>query len=245
MNPIFASLILFCAIFVVLPLSTVAGPVTIPTGLNPGDHYRLGFVTSATRDATSSIITDYNSFVTTDANTVTQLTALGTTWSAIASTATVAAYDNTFTHPGVNPDYPIYNLAGALVASSNSGLWSSTGSGLLAGLNIDETGTLRNTLVWTGSNFTGTASAGAELGTVNAREGTSTNANSAWITYFAVDSNLSQSLYAMSGVLTIVPEPSTIVLGCLAGAGLALLSLRLRQNLSAPSIPVESKARSN
>jgi hypothetical protein len=40
-----------------------AAIVTVPTGLNPGDQYRLVFVTSGTRDATSTNIADYNTFV--------------------------------------------------------------------------------------------------------------------------------------------------------------------------------------
>src|ERR1035437_10826646 len=39
-----------------------AGP--IPAGLNPGDKYRLVFVTSTTTDATSPDISYYKSFVT-------------------------------------------------------------------------------------------------------------------------------------------------------------------------------------
>jgi PEP-CTERM motif len=222
------AVLLLATIATIPPLTTSAAPITVPSGLNLGDHYRLAFVTSTTRNATSSIIADYNSFVTTDANTVTQLAALGTTWSAIASTATIAAYDNTLTHPGTNPDYPIYNLSGALVASSNSGLWSGS---LLSGLNIDETGSLHNTVVWTGSTPAGTGDTGAQLGTGNAREGTSTNANSAWITFFTVDSNQSQSLYAMSGVLTVVPEPGALALVSLAAAGMIAWLQRERRTL--------------
>jgi hypothetical protein len=43
---------------------SLAAPITVPTGLNPGDRYRLAFVTSTTRDARSSNIADYNLFVT-------------------------------------------------------------------------------------------------------------------------------------------------------------------------------------
>ena len=35
----------------------------VPTDLNPGDQYRLAFVSSTTRNATSNNIADYNSFV--------------------------------------------------------------------------------------------------------------------------------------------------------------------------------------
>src|SRR5215471_8873092 len=79
-----------------------AAPITVPPSLSPGDQYRLVFVTSTRRTATSSSIGDYNLFVTNAANTVPELAALGTTWTAIASTATVDARDNTLTNPGTD-----------------------------------------------------------------------------------------------------------------------------------------------
>ena len=112
-----ASLLLFHASFVLAPLTASAAPITVPTGLNPGDQYRLAFVTSTTRDATSSNIADYNAFVTAAANSVPQFVALGTTWHAIGSTAAVAARDNTNTNFTVNPSgQPIYNLKGTLLS---------------------------------------------------------------------------------------------------------------------------------
>ena len=71
-----------------------AQPTTVPPGLNPGDSYRLAFVTSTGIDATSPVIATYNSFVTAVAGTVPELVALGTTWAAIGSTTTVHAHDN-------------------------------------------------------------------------------------------------------------------------------------------------------
>lgn len=59
--------------------SLQAVPIPVPTGLAPGDNYRLAFVTSTTRDATSSAIADYNDFVTAAALAVPELAALGTT----------------------------------------------------------------------------------------------------------------------------------------------------------------------
>ena len=44
-----------------------AAIITVPPGLNPGDTYRLVFVTSLTRDAVSSDIGVYNDFVSTAA----------------------------------------------------------------------------------------------------------------------------------------------------------------------------------
>ena len=75
------------ALVLVAATGSLASPITVPTGLNPGDAYRLVFVTSTTLDATSSDIADYNAFVSGVANTVPELVALGTTWTAIGPSA--------------------------------------------------------------------------------------------------------------------------------------------------------------
>jgi hypothetical protein len=85
-----------------------AVPITAPPGLDPGDQYRLAFVTSTLRDATSANIADYNAYVTTVANAVPELLALATTWTAIGSTASVDARDNTGTNPNVEAGVPIF-----------------------------------------------------------------------------------------------------------------------------------------
>ena len=77
MNRILASLIV-CASTLVAPLASLAAPITIPTGLNPGDQYRLAFVTTEALQSYSAA-PDYNAFVTSTANSVPELAALGTT----------------------------------------------------------------------------------------------------------------------------------------------------------------------
>src|SRR5437763_13719226 len=106
-----------------------AAPITLPPGLHPGDRYRLAFVTSTARDATSRDIADYNAFVTTAANAVPALAALETTWSAVGSLldrneVQTDARDNTSTNPALSAGFPIYRLDGLLFARSNSDLWS-------------------------------------------------------------------------------------------------------------------------
>ena len=83
----------------VLDLSANGG-INPATG-NPwqaGDTYRLAFVTSATRNATSTNINDYNSFVQGVAN-GSSLGLSGATWKVIGSTQTVDARTNTGTTP--------------------------------------------------------------------------------------------------------------------------------------------------
>ena len=113
-----------------------AALVVVPTGLAPGAQYRLVFVTAGTRDATSTDINDYNTFVTNEATGGTPGidTALDTaldaagfdpntiTWKAIGSTASVAARDNTGTNPS-STGVPIYLIDGNRVANNNADLW--------------------------------------------------------------------------------------------------------------------------
>ena len=203
MNRIFASLIFFCATFVVTPLAAFASFTTVPPGLSPGDQYRLAFLTrpgSTTTAATSTDINYYNNFVNSVANSPGSLVNGLSTWTAIASTATVAAEDNTGTNPSSSQGFPIYTLNGTLVAGTPS----------LAAL--------------------GTAN--PMYGHVN---GTLSPTTSAWIadgtSYGTLGQSSPFSLYGISGVLTApaVPEPSTLVLACIAAAGLAVRSLRRRR----------------
>ena len=55
-----------------------ASCVTQPTSLNPGDEYRLAFVSFDGPNATSSNIATYNTFVNNAGNDVTELAALNT-----------------------------------------------------------------------------------------------------------------------------------------------------------------------
>ena len=120
--------IVMLAAISIMPITADAAPITLPIGLNPGDEYRLAFVTSTTRDATSTDIAVYNAFVTAAANTQAELLALGTTWTAIASTFTVDARDNTATNPIEDgAGVPIYLLDGLTkIADNYSDLWDSS-----------------------------------------------------------------------------------------------------------------------
>src|SRR5437879_10676798 len=64
-----------------------------PMGLNPGDHFRFVFVTDGIRDATSTNIMDYDSFVNAQAGGATYDGAV-VSWLAIASTDSVDAIDH-------------------------------------------------------------------------------------------------------------------------------------------------------
>lgn len=213
-----------------------AVPITAPSGLNPGDQYRLVFFTSTTRDALSTNIADYNTFVTNVANSVPQLAALGTTWTAIASTSAVNARTNTSTDPTpAGPTgVPIFNLIDQMIATDYDDLWKGslgTGPGS-PNINANEFGTaIDNIVVWTGTTASGTANGSYVLGGpagpfTFGGSGLTGSATFTWVQWGTHSRGLSYSLYAMSDVLTVVPEPGT---GMLVAIGLVGLGARKRR----------------
>jgi hypothetical protein len=208
---------------------TAAMIYVVPTDLNPGDQYRLAFVTSNTRNATSSNIDDYNMFVTTTANNQSRLAALGTTWTAIASTFTVDAKVNTHTNPDTDgPGVPIYLLNNTRLADDNNDLWNGDIQHPLA---ITETGdVLPDRFVWTGTYIDGTQY--EPLGFNRGAGGATSHNDFGWIVIDFRPTVVSSQLYSISGVLevpdqTAVPEPSSLML-CLVGLA-GVLGLRYRQ----------------
>lgn len=224
-----ASLLLFVASVMLAPLATLAAPITVPTGLNPGDQYRLAFVTSTTRNSTSANIADYNAFVTTAANSVPELAALGTTWNAIGSTSTIDARDNTGTNWVVDPvGVPIYELADGLIATSNADLWDGS---IATPLWYTEQGGLDivDDRVWTGTLPDGEKSTFVLGASVFVTFGRSADLSSSWIAAGDLKRGNPLHLYAMSDVLTVVPGPSAMVLTSLAAIGLVVLRLRRKR----------------
>ena len=114
-----------------------AAVIVVPPSLNPGDSFRLAFLTSTTQVPSSVDIDDYNLFVTEAATGGTSAidTALDIAlanvgidpnsldWKVIGSTATVDARDNTGTNPTIETGVPIFRLDGASVADNNADLW--------------------------------------------------------------------------------------------------------------------------
>ncbi len=224
MHRIIASLVVF-ATFAIAPLAASAAIITVPTDLNVGDQYRLAFVTSTTRDATSTDIADYNAFVTALATGVTELNGLGTSWKAIGSTATVDARDNTGTNPS-STGVPVYRLDDTRLADNNADLWDEV---LFAPLNTDELGTITTELwVWTGTYYDGFAADPDELGSGSPIRGRSDLAD-AWMEVISGTPETARPLYAMSDVLTVVPEPNTMFLLCVGATAVVGWQLRRRR----------------
>lgn len=196
-----------------------------PDGLNPGDKYHLVFATSTARDATSSNIADYNSFVTAAATAAgSWVKDLSTTWVAIASTQTTDAINN------APITAPVFRVDGVKVADDSTDFWDGN---LDSAINLTEVGGSPTAWVWTGSNTSGTEfiqvggpddGDSLALGSTDNTSSTVGNPNSAsssWTVGTAAAQTTEFSFYAISGELTVVPEPATLVLLCLGGLGLA------------------------
>lgn len=222
--------------------------VTLPPGLAPGAGYRLVFVTSGVRNGASANAADYDAFVTSAANAVPALAALGTTWKALAETAAATAQDHTATNPLVvggiptNPGVPFYRLDGQRVAHDNAYFWSMLFP--LVPISITELGSAApittrqpdgSTQPWV---WTGVTPGPSKLGTSTPVAGWTTGGPaSAWVG-IAINGNANaHPLYAVSGILhapalvPIDPVASTALLcACLAvGARRARRSVAARE----------------
>ena len=230
---------IFFASIVLATTGQLSAEVTLqPSGLEPGDRYRLLFVTSESRDALSHDIDDYNNFVQSVADAAPVVGPWGLTWKALASTDTVDARDNTGTNPALGSHTSVVRIDGALIADSYESFYS-TGGDTATNVSLDVT-ELGSTLmidlgptlsspgapVWTGTSFDGTALSNGELGDDG------TNFVALGFANFSLDPALladfqppgnSYSLYAVSQVLTAVPEPETSLLVAICICILTLL----------------------
>ena len=197
----------------------------IPSGINVGDSFRLLFLTSTTRDATSTNIADYNSFVQARANAGhTAIRSFGGQFRALASTQADDARDNTAT---TGTGVPIYWLNGAKAADNYADFYD--GSWDTANAARNELGA-RNTATraYTGSSAHGTAN--------NAYMGHSACVGRGWpnltantISSSCVAPSTTSPLYGLSPVITVqaatdntAPTLSTATPPSVNGAALTL-----------------------
>ena len=144
-------------VFVVEPLVVPAGSPIVPGGLTGGDRFRLLFLTSGARDATSSAIADYNHFIqAAAAGGHSGVRAFSDGFRAVASTAAVDARGNTWTNTA---GVPIYWLGGGRLAEDYAHFYDG-GWDAEAGA-TDEWGGARAVTgdadrAWTGSDHDGT-----------------------------------------------------------------------------------------
>jgi hypothetical protein len=211
-----------------------AAPIVLPTGLNPGDSYRLAFVSSALTGAEFSDINVYNTFVNNLANSVTELSALSLSWTAIVSTSAVHARDNTNTNPGTSTGAPIYLLDGVtMIADDNADLWD---GGIDNPLNIDENGNVvAATQAWTGTTADGSGNLSNELGSLNPITGATNLSNFFWITLTSHARTTSWRMYAISDTITIpggepdIPEPGQLGLIAIGIIGFGIARRRIQR----------------
>lgn len=204
-----------------LSVAQVRAAVILPD-LPAGSQYQLVFVTAHTHHATSADIEDYNAFVTAEALQSDSLPE--TNWHAIVSTLAADARDNAPTY-----DLPIYNTAGELV-TIGSGLWETTDDvTLLASIAYTQTGAFN----WTKYVMTGSEQDGTRDAYNYARDDTGSGSSvtfghsysldRTWIRWGHIGWGTTPSnlyVYALSDPITVVPEPSALIiwslLGCLA-----------------------------
>ena len=195
----------------------------VPPGLSEGDPYRLVFLTSSKMTAQSTDIAVYNAFVDGVAKSTNSfLKSIDTTWTAIASTSSVSAINNTNT-PTSTTDIPIYLIDGNKVADNYADLWDGSIDHIINWTELDNS--FERSAVWTGTTLTGEIMASHALGDANARYGNSGDLDNCWIASSDTSTSLPEYFYGISGVL-VVPEPATLAL--LSLGGLAMLRRRKR-----------------
>ena len=202
---------IFCLTsLLVIASGSARASIYIPADLNPGDSYRLIYVTDGTRNATSSDIATYNSFVAAEATAITALNDLDTTWTAVASTTAVDARDNTGTNPNIATGVPIYLLNGSRIAANNADFWDES---IESTISISPTLQVVGSTVWTGTHGDGTEFTyydGPLGNSTKAIAGRTNVTNTNWVRGPQENLTTSLPLYGISGELTVpVPEPAS------------------------------------
>ena len=179
----------------------------IPSGLVAGDAFRLQFVSSTKRDATSTDIADYNTHVQSAAAAGhAGIQSYSAHFRALGSTSTVDARDNTgTTYTSTAKGVPIYWLDGQSIADDYEdfydGTWAST-------IDKDENGSGIGTQVWTGSANDGTAS--SPLGaTGNQVQAGHPGRQDQHFVFRVSSSSTENAIYGLSPVFRIMAGPAS------------------------------------
>lgn len=190
-----------------------------PDGLKPGDRYRLFFTTSEGRNALSADIEDYHGFVQTVADAAPVVGGWDLNWRAVVRTPGTLAWINSGTDPnesGVFPlpeadRIPIYRVDGEQIWFDYQHMWNFHNESPFAVPTVTELGTDYENFVWTGTedaNVPGPSPLGEPfpfLGLTSSRAFT-------WNVSTRGDEADAFPLYAISEVITVIPEPGSISL---------------------------------
>ena len=189
-----------------------------PDGVEAGDQYRLLIVTSQTRDAFSSDIHDYNEFVQSVADASPVVGSWNLTWSAVVSTADTHAFENTGADPTAqdpipNTDkVPVHRVDGELIYSDYQHMWNYLNDIALVLPNLNELGDQMDVEVWAGHGDAGEVFDNFTLGAQFPYVGFSGIGNTPLSISISREGQELRSLFAISEVITVVPEPRTISL---------------------------------
>lgn len=210
-----------------------------PPGVEPGERYRLIFTTSEKRDATSSNIEVYNEFVQSVADQSPVVGSWGLEWRALASTQDVDARDNTNTNPFTDELFPIFRVDGEPFTTDPRLMYSEgpelSGGPSLNRVEVTELGTKPTTPeefnmdfiggvgVWTGTDINGRAAIAnvmdlpLYLGSLSANASDSFNGSDSIFQDGIVNTDVELHFYAISEVITAVPEPNCLSITAFLG----------------------------
>ena len=183
----------------------------VPACLSVGDTYRIIFVTSGERDATSNAIADYNTFVQAQADAATGTPFSGITFNALGGTATTTARDNTNTNrTSDGTGERIFYYRGQQVADNYDDLYDGGWDSLEARNQNGETFSGSSLGVWTGSLNNGITFPTAPLGSARGSSSVIGNAFNASTPFLAalITNTENHNLYALSAVLTVPEAPA-------------------------------------
>ena len=174
----------------------------VPDGIGPGDSFRLLFVTSATRNASSSDIADYNAHAQSAAGSNESLKSFKGQFRALISTSSVDARDNTAT---TGTGVPIHWLGGEQVADDYADLYDKSWDSVAG---RTESGSSYTGLVWTGGNKMGYKSGRRYAGAAEVRMGDLGDATRPLSSPTVKASGETYPIYSLSPVFTVAePEP--------------------------------------
>jgi hypothetical protein len=203
--------------------------ITTPAGLKAGDHFFVVFVDSTPHDATSTDITTYNGFITTDAGVIKYPGGTIGMWQVIGSTADINAATPLFTDISTR----VYSTANQELAASGTAFLQN------GEIDTDQNGMPQVGLqVFTGLNK-GVPVIGAQLGEPF---GVSTGLSGSKLDGFGLGAVFvlggnNQALYGYSeftvGPTSAVPEPASLTLLGIGAVGLVGYGWRRRKRAAA------------